>query len=170
MHVCTQSKRFSNEIRNILMNAIMKTAAPLPRFSVFTPQLLLVFGRSRVKSRHINQLWMVHVTGYHAIKIYWRSRGIVPRIINLGTKQRRVGSFTPRPLYHWYPSNGRICDLRADRYGRSGEKKISPHCTYRESNPDRPARSPIIIILSYSATLRSFASILRHQNNTRGVP
>jgi hypothetical protein len=33
------------------------------------------------------------------MKAYWRSGGIVPRILDLGTRRRWVVSFTPRPLY-----------------------------------------------------------------------
>jgi len=36
---------------------------------------------------------------YHAIKTYWVSGGIAPRILNLGTRWSWVVSFMPRPLY-----------------------------------------------------------------------
>jgi len=32
------------------------------------------------------------------MKAYWRSEGIVPRILDFGTRRRWVVSFTPRPL------------------------------------------------------------------------
>jgi hypothetical protein len=33
------------------------------------------------------------------MKVYWGSGGIASRILDLGTRWRRVVSFTPRPLY-----------------------------------------------------------------------
>jgi hypothetical protein len=39
------------------------------------------------------------LTKHHAMKTYWRSGGIAPRILDLGTRWRWVVSFTPRPLY-----------------------------------------------------------------------
>jgi hypothetical protein len=39
------------------------------------------------------------LTKHHAIKEYWGSGDIAPRIFDLGTRWRRVVSFTPRPLY-----------------------------------------------------------------------
>jgi hypothetical protein len=33
------------------------------------------------------------------MKAYWRTGGIVLRILDLGTRLRLVVSFTPRPLY-----------------------------------------------------------------------
>jgi hypothetical protein len=47
------------------------------------------------------------------MKTYWRSGGIVPRILDLGTKWMWVVSFTPRPLYPqgkspWHPSDRRL--------------------------------------------------------------
>jgi hypothetical protein len=39
------------------------------------------------------------LTEHHAIKAYWGSGGIDLRILDLGTRWRRVVSFTPRPLY-----------------------------------------------------------------------
>jgi hypothetical protein len=42
----------------------------------------------------------VLLTEHHAMKGYWRSEGIAPRILDLATRWRWVVSFTPRsPLY-----------------------------------------------------------------------
>jgi hypothetical protein len=38
-------------------------------------------------------------TKQHAMKTYWGSGGIAPRMLDLGTRRRWVVSFTPRPLY-----------------------------------------------------------------------
>jgi len=38
------------------------------------------------------------VVPVHAMKIYRRSRGIAPLILNLGTRLRWVVNFTPQPL------------------------------------------------------------------------
>jgi hypothetical protein len=39
------------------------------------------------------------LTKHHAMKTYWGSGGIAPRITDLGTRWRWVVNFTPRPLY-----------------------------------------------------------------------
>jgi hypothetical protein len=66
---------------------------------------------------------------HHAIKAYWRSGVIVPRIVDLGTRWRRVVRFTLRPLYSqgkrsWYPLDRRLGMLQS-RSGRGGEEKNS---------------------------------------------
>jgi hypothetical protein len=53
------------------------------------------------------------LTKHYAMKTYWGSGGIVPRILNFGTKWTGGVSFTPRPLYPqvespWYPLNRRL--------------------------------------------------------------
>jgi hypothetical protein len=57
------------------------------------------------------------------------SWGIAPRILDLGTRRRRVVSFTLRPLYPqgkcpWYPLDKRLGGLQS-RSGRGGEEKNS---------------------------------------------
>jgi hypothetical protein len=47
------------------------------------------------------------------MKAYWRSRGRAPHILDLGTRWRRVVSFTLRFIYHqgkspWYPLDRRL--------------------------------------------------------------
>jgi hypothetical protein len=49
-----------------------------------------------------------YITEHHAMKAYWGSGGIAPRILDLGIRWRWVVSFTLRPLYSqgkspWYP-------------------------------------------------------------------
>jgi hypothetical protein len=39
------------------------------------------------------------LTEHHAMKAYWGSGGISPRILDLSTRWRRVVSFVLRPLY-----------------------------------------------------------------------
>jgi hypothetical protein len=39
------------------------------------------------------------LTKHHAMKTYWGSGGIAPRILDFGTRWRWVVSFTPLPLY-----------------------------------------------------------------------
>jgi hypothetical protein len=39
------------------------------------------------------------LTKHQALKAYWGGGGTAPRILDLGTRQRWVVSFTPRPLY-----------------------------------------------------------------------
>jgi hypothetical protein len=63
------------------------------------------------------------------MKVYWRSRGIDPRILDLGTRWKWVVSFTPRLLYFqgkspWYPLDRRLGEPQS-RSGRGGEEKSS---------------------------------------------
>jgi hypothetical protein len=55
----------------------------------------------------MNLRWKVKVKGkvslcltkHHAMKTYWGSGGLAPRILDLGTRWRRDVSFSHRPLY-----------------------------------------------------------------------
>jgi hypothetical protein len=63
------------------------------------------------------------------MKAYWRSGGIAPRILDLGTRWRCVISFTLRPLYTrgkspCYPLDKRLGGPQS-RAGRGGEEKNS---------------------------------------------
>jgi hypothetical protein len=51
------------------------------------------------------------VAKHHAMKTYWGSGGIVPRILHLSTRWRWVVSFTPLPLY----PQGKILRYPLDR-------------------------------------------------------
>jgi hypothetical protein len=78
------------------------------------------------------------LTKHHAMKTYWGSVGIAPRILDLGTRWRSMVSFTPRPLYpagkcSWYPLDRRLGGPQS-RSGRGGEDKNS-HPPPRESKP-----------------------------------
>jgi hypothetical protein len=69
------------------------------------------------------------LTEHHAMKVYWRSGFITPRILDLGTRWRWVVSFTPLPLYTqgnspWCPLHRRL-DGPQSRSGRGGEEKNS---------------------------------------------
>jgi hypothetical protein len=60
---------------------------------------------------------------------YWRSGGMAPHNLNLGTWWMWVVSFTPRPLYHQakspcYPLDRRLSGPQS-RSGRGGEEKDS---------------------------------------------
>jgi hypothetical protein len=66
------------------------------------------------------------LTKHHAMKTYWGSGSIAPRILDLGT---RVVSFTHRPLYPqgkspWYPLDRRLGGPQS-RSGRGREEKNS---------------------------------------------
>jgi hypothetical protein len=63
------------------------------------------------------------------MKAYWESGGIAPRIVDLGTRWRRVVSYTPRSLYlqgnsPWYPLDKRLGGPLSQS-GRGGEEKNS---------------------------------------------
>jgi len=84
------------------------------------------------------------------MKTYWGSGGMAPRILNTGTRWRRVVSFTPQPLYlrgksTRCPLDGRLGGPQS-RYGRAGRENNHYHCT--KSNPCRPDRSSVTIITS----------------------
>jgi hypothetical protein len=71
-----------------------------------------------------------------AMKACWRSGGIAPCILELGTKWKRVVSFTPRPIYPqgkgpWFPLDRRLGGPQS-RSGRGGEDKNSS--PYLDSN------------------------------------
>jgi hypothetical protein len=74
---------------------------------------------------------------HHAIKTYWGSGGVVPCILDLGSRW---------PLYAqrkspWYPLGRRLAGPQS-RSGRGGEEKNSqPQPGIELQNPDRPARS-----------------------------
>jgi hypothetical protein len=66
------------------------------------------------------------LTKHHSMKTYCGSGGIVPQILDLGTRWRWVVSFMPRPLYPrgkspWYPLDRRLGGPQS-RSGRDGEK------------------------------------------------
>jgi hypothetical protein len=79
---------------------------------------------------------------YYAMKRYWGSRGIAPRILDPGTKWRWVVRFTPRPLYPQgksprYPLDRRWVGPRTVLDAVAKRKIPSPR---RESN----SRTPIV--------------------------
>jgi hypothetical protein len=85
----------------------------------------------------------VLLTEHHAMKVYWGNGGIVPHILDLGTKRRCVASFMSRPLYPqgkspWCPLYNGLGRPQS-RSGRGGENKIvfpisysitANHCTF----------------------------------------
>jgi len=83
----------------------------------------------------------VCLTKYHAMRMYWGSGGIAPRILHLGTRWRWVVSFTPRPLYphgkrSWYTLDRRLGGPES-RSGHGVEEKNSQgmlcECSIQES-------------------------------------
>jgi hypothetical protein len=82
---------------------------------------------------------------HYAMKTYWGSGGIAPRILDVGTRWRCVVSFTPRPLYpmeralgaHWI---GGWVDPRAVLDTVVKRKIPRPR---RESNPRTPIVQPV---------------------------
>jgi hypothetical protein len=78
----------------------------------------------------------VNLTKHHAMKTYWGSGGIAPIILKLGTRWRRIVSFTPRSLYlrgksPLYQLDRRLGGLQS-RTGRGVEEKNSHHCPCQE--------------------------------------
>jgi hypothetical protein len=74
----------------------------------------------------------------------WVSRGIAPRILNLGTRWRWVVSFKPRPIYPpgnstKYPLDRRV-GRPENRSGRGGEEKKSLTLPGIEPRPSRSCK------------------------------
>jgi len=95
-------------------------------------------------AQHLKVKLSLFLTEHHAMKTYWESGGRDPRILNVGTRRRKVFSFTSRPPYPRgnnprYPLDRRL-DGPQSRSGRGDEKK-SHHCPHWELNPGRVARS-----------------------------
>jgi hypothetical protein len=80
---------------------------------------------------------LLFLTQHHAMKAYWRSGGIAPCILDLGTRWRWVVSFTARPLYP--PEKETLVPMMRGWVGpRAGldavvRRKISS--SYRDSSP-----------------------------------
>jgi hypothetical protein len=71
------------------------------------------------------------------MNLYWGSGGRAPRILDFGTRWRRVVSFTPRPLYtqgksSWYPLDRRLGGHQS-RFGGGGEENNPQHLPGLES-------------------------------------
>jgi hypothetical protein len=97
------------------------------------------------------------LTKHHVIKTYWRSGGIAPRILYLGSRRRWVVSFTTRPLCPqgkspWYPLDRRRLGGPQSRSGRGGEEKNSQPLPGLEP-PDHPARSQALYYWSIPTTV-----------------
>jgi hypothetical protein len=87
----------------------------------------------------------VLLTEHHDKKTYWKSGGIAPLILILGTRWRWVVSFTPRPLHPqekrpWYPLDRRPGGSQS-RSESGGEEKNSQPLPGLEPH-NLPARSP----------------------------
>jgi hypothetical protein len=107
---------------------------------------------------HVKKVKMsLCLTKHHAMRTYWGSGSIAPRILNLGTRWRWVVSLTHRPLYpeertpgtHW------VGGWVGPRTGQDAVVKkiiLSPR---QELNPGRRARSQALYRLRYP-TLQLF--------------
>jgi hypothetical protein len=90
------------------------------------------------------------LTKHHPMKTYWGSRGIAPRILDIGTRWRWVVSFTPWPLYPQgksllYPLDRRLGEPQS-RSGRGGEEKNSlPTAGNRTLEPQSSSPQPSAI-------------------------
>jgi hypothetical protein len=92
------------------------------------------------------------LTEYHAMRAYWESRGISPRILDHGTRWRWVVSFTPWPLYPqgnnpWHLLGRRLGGPQS-RSGRGGEKKNSQTLPGLEPPIMQPITKRYTIVLS----------------------
>jgi hypothetical protein len=72
------------------------------------------------------------LTKHHAMKAYWESGGIAPRILHLGTRWRWVVSFVPQPFYRRYPSNRRL----------GGSQSRSGHDVDEKNSQPQPGLEP----------------------------
>jgi hypothetical protein len=79
----------------------------------FYKALYPVIGKAKAKVVPV-----LFLTDHHALKVYWGSGGISPRIHKLGTILRLVVSFTSQLLYpqrkaSWYPLDRRLCGVKS---------------------------------------------------------
>jgi hypothetical protein len=100
---------------------------------------------------HRSPIYACASTEHHAMKAYWGSGGISPRILDLGSRWTPVVSFTPRPLYPQgktapYPLDRRLGGPQS-RSGHGEEEKIPSSCRY--SNPRSSSSLPDAMIVSY---------------------
>jgi hypothetical protein len=86
------------------------------------------------------------LTKHHAMKTYWESAGITPRILDLSTRWRWVDSFTPRPLYpkgkstHWiggWEGPRAVLDAVVKRKipSPAGNRTLEPRTTSPQPSP-----------------------------------
>jgi hypothetical protein len=85
---------------------------------------------------------------HHAMKAYWGSGGIAPRILDLGTRSRWVFSFTPRKLYlqrnsPWYPFDRRLSgpQSRSESGGKQYFLITTYLCTVKQNIHWHPSTS-----------------------------
>jgi hypothetical protein len=107
-------------------------------------------------------------TKHHAMKTYWWSGGIVPHILDLGTRWRWVVSFTPRPLYPqgkspWYQLDRMLSGLHSWSGHGVKEKNSLPPPEIEPRPSARPARNQSLYRLSYPGCLevsKTFNSVV----------
>jgi hypothetical protein len=101
--------------------------------------------------------WSCALTERHAMKAYWESGGIAPRIFDLCTRWRWEVSFTSVPLYPqgkspWYPSDRRLGGLQ-NRSGHGGGEKSAHSPPELEPPAVQPAAQRCTTELSLPLTL-----------------
>jgi hypothetical protein len=106
---------------------LISNSAPL-RYVMNTAK----FGLKRLRKasyRNLKVKLSLCLTKHHATKTCWESGCMAPRILDLGTRWRRVVSFTSQPLYPqgkspWYPLVRRLGGPQ-NRFGHGGGEKNS---------------------------------------------
>jgi hypothetical protein len=83
------------------------------------------------------------------MKTYWESGGVASRLLNLGTRWKRVVSFTPRPLWPQgisprYPLARRLGKPQRQSVHGGEEKNSQPQPGIEPQNAERPARTKAI--------------------------
>jgi hypothetical protein len=78
------------------------------------------------------------------VKTYWRSGGVAPHFLNLGTRWRWVVSFTSLPPYSPVKRTTRVGPWASS--GATAERKNYPHSPCRELNLGGTVRSPVTIL------------------------
>jgi hypothetical protein len=89
------------------LRALAKNRTPSRLSQVFFKLWVVPYYRRPVSVLY-DKLTDCALTEHHAIKAYWGSGGIAPRIRDLGTRWRWVVSFMPRPLHPRYPLDRRL--------------------------------------------------------------
>jgi hypothetical protein len=108
----------------------------LAKVPIFSPGFL------SINCTKVRQSYTCALNKHQAMKAYWGSRCIAPRILDLGTRWRWVASFMPRPLYPqgmspWYPLDRRVGRPQSQswRGGEENNSKPLPGLEPRSSSP-----------------------------------
>jgi hypothetical protein len=122
--ICVCSRLTSESQRDVKNTLLVYVVAEMAEGWIREPLSKSDPGEGKVKVKVKLSLCL---SKHHAMKAYWVSGGIIPRVVNVGTRWKWVVSCTPGPLYS--PGKGRLYPLdkrlsgTQSRSGRGAEEK-----------------------------------------------